>query len=295
MPRVRILALITNSSSQSSLLINCTSTCMTCSTSPHLEGNSTTWHQAPYRGLEVFDVQHAPIFCGREKEIYDVHQRVRARSAEGCAFVCIVGASGSGKSSLARAGLAAKLMYRSFDETVKEWRFALFYPGGKKNLFASLIDCLVAAPETEDEISRLPNPMPGLEVGLRHHRLQQYLEEGNAAAAHELLEHVFEAEEEKVNGKISVLLVLDQLEELWSDKKLSPESFLQAVEILARFPGFAVLATLRSDFYSRAQESLTFLRLKGDQGHFDLTRPGDTALVSGVQKLAFDRRCLIVD
>jgi hypothetical protein len=250
-----------------------------------LEGR-IVWQEAPYRGLDVFDVHHAPIFRGREQEIYDLHKRLRDRAGEGCAFVCIVGASGSGKSSLARAGLAAKLLYRSFDETVKEWRFALLQPGGKENLFASLVDCLVASPETKDESSRLPNALPALAAEPRRQNLQRYLEDGNAAAAGELLARVFEAEEENVNGKISVLLVLDQMEELWSDKRISPEPFLQAVEILAHRPGFAVLATLRSDFYHLAQESPAFLRLKGDRGHFDLTRPGETALREIIEKPA---------
>jgi hypothetical protein len=250
-----------------------------------LEGG-IIWQEAPYRGLDVFDVHHAPIFRGREEEIFDLHKRLRDHAKEGCAFVCIVGASGSGKSSLARAGLAAKLLYRSFDETVKEWRFALLKPGGKENLFASLVDCFVVSPETKDESSRLPNALPALAVEPRRQKLQRYLEDGNAEAARELLERVFEAEEEDVNGKISALLVLDQMEELWSDKKISPEPFLQAVEILAHLPGFAVLATLRSDFYHLAQESPAFLRLKGDRGHFDLTRPGETALREIIEKPA---------
>jgi hypothetical protein len=251
-----------------------------------LEGG-VVWQEAPYRGLDVFDVHHAPIFRGREEEIFDLHKRLRDHARDGCAFVCIVGASGSGKSSLARAGLAAKLLYRSFDETVKEWRFALLQPGGKENLFASLVDCLVASPETEDQSSRLPNALPALAVEGRRQKLQKYLEEGNAAAASEVLELVFKAEEEKVKGKISVLLVLDQMEELWSDKKISPEPFMRAVEILASdVPGFAVLATLRSDFYHYAQESPAFLRLKGDRGLFDLTRPGEIALREIIEKPA---------
>ena len=251
-----------------------------------LEGR-IIWQEAPYRGLDVFDVRHAPIFRGREEEIVDLHKRLRERAEDGCAFVCIVGASGSGKSSLARAGLAAKLLYRSFDETVKEWRFALLNPGGKENLFASLVDCLVASPETDDESFRLPDALPALRVEPRRQKLQGYLEDGEPAAAREVLGRVFEVEEEKVNGKISVLLVLDQMEELWSDKKLSPESFLQAVEVLARYvPGVAVLATLRSDFYHLAQESPAFLRMKGDRGHFDLTRPGEVALREIIEKPA---------
>jgi len=251
-----------------------------------LEGG-VLWQEAPYRGLDVFDVHHAPIFRGREEEIFDLHKRLRDRTKEGCAFVCIAGASGSGKSSLARAGLAAKLLYRSFDETVKEWRFALLQPGGKENLFASLVDCLVTSPETNDDSSRLPDALPALAVEARRQKLQKYLEDGNAEAAGELLEKVFEAEETKVKGKVSVLLVLDQMEELWSDKRLSPEPFLRAVEILARYvPGFAVLATLRSDFYHHAQATPAFLRLKGERGLFDLIPPSKIALREIIEKPA---------
>jgi energy-coupling factor transporter ATP-binding protein EcfA2 len=251
-----------------------------------LAGGSIVWQEAPYRGLAVFDVHHAPIFRGREEEIFDLHERLRARAAEGRAFVCIVGASGSGKSSLARAGLAAMLMERSYDETVKEWRLAVLQPGGKEDLFAALVDCLVTAPETEDSSSPLPNPLPTLAVEQRRQNLQEYLEESNAKAAGELLKSVFREEEKNARGKISVLLVLDQLEELWSDKKISSEAFLRAVEILAQTPGFAVVATLRSDFYHHAQESPAFLRLKGHLGHFDLTRPGESALREIIEKPA---------
>ena len=63
-----------------------------------------TWTEAPYRSLEVFDIQHSPIFCGRDDEICNLLERLRDQETEGCGYVCIVGASGSGKSSLARAG-----------------------------------------------------------------------------------------------------------------------------------------------------------------------------------------------
>jgi len=251
-----------------------------------LEGGSIVWKEPPYRGLDVFDVHHAPIFRGREDEMYDLHKRLRDRTGEGCAFVCIVGASGSGKSSLARAGLAAMLINRSVDETVLQWRVAVLLPGGRQNPFAALVDCLAASPETKDESFRMPDPLPTLAVEQRRQNLQEYLEESNAQAAGELLKPVFREEEKNARGKISVLLVLDQMEELWSDKKISPEAFLRAVEILAKLPGFAVVATLRSDFYHHAQESPAFLRMKGDRGLFDLSRPDEVALREIIEKPA---------
>jgi|GEM_PF-3038724 len=250
-----------------------------------LEGGSIVWKEPPYRGLGVFDVHHAPIFRGREEEIYDLHKRLRDRTAEGCAFVCIVGASGSGKSSLARAGLAAKLINRSVDESVLQWRVAVLTPGGRENSFAALVDCLAASPRTKDESFRLPDPLPALGAE-RRQNLQRYLQNRNEEAVRELLKPVLQEEEQNARGKISVLLVLDQMEELWSDKKISPEAFLAAVEILAKLPGFAVVSTLRSDFYHHAQESPTFLRMKGDRGLFDLIRPDEVALAEIIEKPA---------
>ena len=87
------------------------------------------WHAEPYRGLEAFDVRHADIFRGRDEETCDLLQRLRDQRRAGCAFAVIVGASGSGKSSLARAGVAASLLQHTSDDGVKEWRAAFLLPG----------------------------------------------------------------------------------------------------------------------------------------------------------------------
>ena len=76
-----------------------------------------------------------------------------------------------------------------------------------------------------------------------------------------------------------MLIVLDQLEELWTDPSITDElraQFLSAIEALTRSGWVAALATLRSDFYPQAQASLQ--RLKGDRGHFDLLPPDSAAL-----------------
>jgi WD40 repeat protein len=60
----------------------------------------------PYRGLSVFEEKHAPIFFGRE-ELTQAGLRLVARGAPG--FVMVLGASGSGKSSLVRAGMLPQI------------------------------------------------------------------------------------------------------------------------------------------------------------------------------------------
>ncbi len=60
----------------------------------------------PYRGLEPFDDADGDTFFGRGEDVARL-----AELAEGRPFVTVVGASGSGKSSLVRAGLVPRLRH----------------------------------------------------------------------------------------------------------------------------------------------------------------------------------------
>ncbi|MEU7868977.1 helix-turn-helix domain-containing protein [Dactylosporangium sp. NPDC049140] len=63
----------------------------------------------PYRGLASFQPADAAWFFGRERMTAALRERVEARHAAGGGLLLVVGASGSGKSSLLRAGLVATL------------------------------------------------------------------------------------------------------------------------------------------------------------------------------------------
>ncbi|WP_414569426.1 caspase family protein [Nostoc sp. CCY 9925] len=56
--------------------------------------------ECPYRGLQAFDKEHAKFFFGRQKAVNLIQQKLAQAN-----FVPIIGASGSGKSSVVRAGL----------------------------------------------------------------------------------------------------------------------------------------------------------------------------------------------
>ncbi|MGD2044469.1 MAG: BTAD domain-containing putative transcriptional regulator, partial [Acidimicrobiia bacterium] len=78
-----------------------------------LEGN-------PYRGLRAFSEDDAPVYFGRESLVSDILHRL----VNGPGFVSIVGPSGSGKSSAARAGVTPLL--RAEGDTV-----VVFQPGSR--------------------------------------------------------------------------------------------------------------------------------------------------------------------
>ncbi|HUS40837.1 MAG TPA: SUMF1/EgtB/PvdO family nonheme iron enzyme, partial [Pirellulales bacterium] len=67
--------------------------------------------ECPYPGLVHFDISDARLFFGRENRTQWLLEELRLRSGSQSEnrFVAIIGSSGSGKSSLARAGLLAGL------------------------------------------------------------------------------------------------------------------------------------------------------------------------------------------
>ncbi|MEH2422480.1 MAG: caspase family protein [Nostoc sp.] len=56
--------------------------------------------KSPYRGLQAFDKKHAKFFFGRQKVVSLIQQKLTQAN-----FISIIGASGSGKSSVVQAGL----------------------------------------------------------------------------------------------------------------------------------------------------------------------------------------------
>ena len=84
---------------------------------------------SPYKGLNYFDESDADFFVGREALTAKLIERVLAltstRSPHETRFLAIVGASGSGKSSLVRAGLVSALRW---NKASTDWRMHLLTP-----------------------------------------------------------------------------------------------------------------------------------------------------------------------
>jgi WD40 repeat protein len=78
---------------------------------------------SPYRGLEAFGEEHAEFFFGREADVQRLVEKLK-----GSSFVAVVGPSGSGKSSLSRAGLVPALR-RGAVPGSERWKIVVFRPG----------------------------------------------------------------------------------------------------------------------------------------------------------------------
>ena len=94
-----------------------------------LERKVRRWKSSPFRGLNFFDFEHAPIFQGRTKAIGEVLEALEGQVRAQGPFVLVVGASGSGKSSLVRAGVLPLLTQPETVEGVGLWRWAVTRPG----------------------------------------------------------------------------------------------------------------------------------------------------------------------
>ena len=92
-------------------------------------GSQVTITGNPYRGLEPFEVEHQAFFFGREALVGWLLNALRtAPGATENRFLALIGPSGSGKSSLARAGLLAAIQ-RGELEGSEDWPIATFRPG----------------------------------------------------------------------------------------------------------------------------------------------------------------------
>src|SRR5215472_7288747 len=101
---------------------------------------------SPFPGLAPFEAEHAAVFFGRDRVIDEARRRLVGAAEHGSAFLLIVGASGSGKSSLARAGLIPRLTTPGVVASVDLWRVALMKPGeGQAGPLLALAAALLAA------------------------------------------------------------------------------------------------------------------------------------------------------
>ena len=82
----------------------------------------------PYKGLLFFDVDDADYFYGRERLTQELIDKVQVGKAN---FLAVLGVSGSGKSSLLRAGLIYQLQHKDRLPQTQSWKIGIFTPGEK--------------------------------------------------------------------------------------------------------------------------------------------------------------------
>ena len=223
---------------------------------------------SPFRGLAAFDFEHAPVFFGRTKAVSDVLQALRNQDTDKRAFVVILGMSGGGKSSVARAGVLPMLTRPGVIEGVSSWRRAIFMPTDVPgDLFTGLATGLV-----RDHGLPMLDPDDGGPAALA-----QVLRESPQAAVTMIKSALAQvASEENARGTARLALLVDQMEEIFTQEDVNQKqriAFIEVIDALARSGSVFVFATLRSDFYPRLASLPGIGALKEGSGQYDLMPP----------------------
>jgi hypothetical protein len=104
----------------------------------------------PFPGLRPFEQHESSLFFGRDEQCDDLLSRLARRR-----LVAVVGTSGSGKSSLVRAGLLPSLDRGYLPAAGSAWHVAIFRPGSAPlaNLNQALLERRRYSPEAGNESS----------------------------------------------------------------------------------------------------------------------------------------------
>ena len=209
------------------------------------------WNSAPYRGLLAFDRRHSPIFFGRDTESDALFRSITAIEPPRRLTV-VLGASGSGKSSLVRAGLWPRIA-----ATHPGWLVSAMTPlqmgTPATSLHASLVEAL-----KDDRFEDKRDCLADLDTAPLTATAEKLLCDAPPTARW--------------------LLILDQMEELFTHPGGS--GFLDRLLAGTHQPSrFQIVATLRADFYHHCLTHPPLLRaLELPHAISHLRPPGRLAL-----------------
>lgn len=236
---------------------------------------AVTWSRgSPFRGLSAFEFEHAPVFFGRTRALADVRNALLAQAQRGCRFLLVLGMSGAGKSSLVHAGVLPAITQPGVVEGVDLWRWCSMRPSGhQRDLLLGLARAMLSSLASADAESGLPAES-ALAVLLHQSPAHAAAELG--AALQRVAVPATSAQGLARPPVARLIVVIDQFEEVFALAEITSEArahFVKALDALARGGHAFVIATMRSDFYSRCAELPVLVRLKEGPGQYEVLPP----------------------
>lgn len=213
--------------------------------------------QSPFKGLESFQEKDAALFFGRESIIISMTDR--AKSPRGARFLAVVGGSGSGKSSLVRAGLLPRLREAG-------WMRIIMTPGERP---------------LHTLVTRLTEASPLPEATVRE-SLQ-----ASASGLHDVITTTLA----DTPPSTRFVLVVDQFEELFTQAADSADraSFIENLYHAATMPDgrTLVIVTMRADYFGHLSDHPKLAALfRGNDNPFIATRLEPDDLLQAIRKPA---------
>ncbi len=198
----------------------------------------------PYRGLYNFDTKDAEFYFGREVFVEELFQ-----AAQNCNFIPVLGASGSGKSSVVLAGLVPKLQQEG------HWQFTYFRPGADPfyNLALALVPLYTPKLDATDQVAQA-------------RKLADYFR-ANTVSLSDIFLRI-----QQNHSNDRVLLIADQFEEIFT---LCPDESIRhhfldllvgsinSLQFQSPSP-IVLVSTIRADFLGNALSYRPFADLLGN-------------------------------
>jgi len=232
---------------------------------------------SPFRGLEPFAPQHAPVFCGRERAAAGLLDCLRAQQAHGAPMALLLGPSGSGKTSLVQAGLLPMLQDPATGSGFALHAVATLDSAriGQAGPWVALAEALLGW--QLDARPLWPAQPPDT--------LAQRL----AAASPLLLTEL----RWQLDGRLgprrqgpALGLFVDQLEQLFLAPGLDEAArvgFVALLHALAASGEVLVVVACRNDFYPQLAALAPLLALKARGGHYDLQAPSQAEIAQMIR------------
>ncbi len=172
----------------------------------------------PFPGLRPFRSDESHLFFGREDQSAALLQLLRKSR-----FLAVVGTSGSGKSSLVRAGLIPELHGGTMAQAGSSWEVVLLRPGGSpfENVSRALLEADLYDRDDPSSLPRLGATLSRSRYGLVEAVKQSDIVEQNT----------------------NVLIVVDQFEELFRFRQQS----LESEEVATAFVNLLLTATAQEE------------------------------------------------
>ena len=245
----------------------------------------------PFPGLRPFELDEEHLFFGREGQADDLLERLNRNR-----FLAIVGVSGSGKSSLVRAGLLPSLYSGFLADASSHWRVAIMRPGDApiRNLAAALNQPGVL--DDHSEPRGLDEPTPPLKpplppAALSSQAIHVALTETTLRRGYlGLVEVVRQA---RIAENENLLVVVDQFEELFRfklnarnpDANDEAAAFVKLLLTAAEQTSVSIyiVLTMRSDFLGDCAQFRNLPEALNDGQHLipKMTRDQQRSAIEG--------------